>query len=119
MTISWAVFATIGRAGFKPPLSRPSPAIAPDRAAFQNEALSPTRFPIMSSWTCPHDLDGICQKVNGARCDPGMKGCVLFGKVRFANEEQNQVRKPVKAEPKPAAKPEAKPVPQPRRRLPF
>lgn len=52
----------------------------------------------MSSWTCPHDVDGICQKVRGAKCDPGMKGCVLFGKVRFASEEKNEVRKPVKAE---------------------
>ena len=79
----------------------------------------------MSSWSCPHDVDGICQKVNGAKCDPGMRGCVLFGKVRFANDEQNTVRKPVKAEPAPppAKKPEDRPksnkTQAPRRRLPF
>lgn len=76
----------------------------------------------MSSWSCPHDMEGICLKVNGARCDPGMRGCVLFGKVRFANEEMNVVRKPVKAEPKPAEKTKStsKSSDQPsRRRLPF
>jgi len=51
----------------------------------------------MSAWSCPHDLDGVCQKVDGARCDPGMRGCVLHGKVRFANDEANQVRKPERA----------------------
>jgi hypothetical protein len=82
----------------------------------------------MSSWSCPHDVDGVCQKVNGARCDPGMRGCVLFGKVRFANEEMNTVRKPVKAEPTEKATPSSKSAPKsapkptsqpPRRRLPF
>jgi len=68
----------------------------------------------MSSWSCPHDLNGVCQLVQGAACDPGMRGCVLHGKVRFASEQKNQVRKPVKADaaarPSPAA---------PKRRLPF
>ena len=75
----------------------------------------------MSSWTCPHDVDGVCQKVHGAKCDPGMRGCVLFGKVKFASEEKNEVRKPVKAGTKPQAEPEArkkKPEPQ-KRRLSF
>ena len=49
----------------------------------------------MSSWSCPHDLNGVCQWVQGAACDPGMRGCVLHGKVRFANEAKNQPRKPV------------------------
>lgn len=66
----------------------------------------------MSSWSCPHDLNGVCQKVAGAVCDPGMRGCVLHGRVRFAGEEKNRVRKPVKA----AA---ATPVKTPKRRLPF
>lgn len=35
------------------------------------------------SWGCPHEVDGICQKVNGAYCKPGMRGCVLAGKVEF------------------------------------
>ena len=37
----------------------------------------------MSSWSCSHEVSGICRKVNGAYCRPGMKGCVLVGKVKF------------------------------------
>ena len=70
----------------------------------------------MSAWSCPHDLNGICQRVRGAICEPGMRGCELEGKVRFANEALNQPRKPVKAA-APAAKP-ATATPA-RRRLPF
>ena len=70
----------------------------------------------MSAWSCPHDLDGICQRIQGAVCAPGMRGCVLEGKVRFANPEMNLPRKPVKAEP---VEPEPKPAQAPRRRLPF
>ena len=39
----------------------------------------------MTAWSCPHDLDGVCQRINGARCEPGMRGCVLEGKVRMEN----------------------------------
>ncbi len=67
----------------------------------------------MSAWSCPHDLNGVCQLVQGAACDPGMRGCVLHGKVRFATEQKNLVRKPVRAERTKA------PVPPPKRRLPF
>lgn len=75
------------------------------------------RFDMSSgAWSCPHDLDGVCQRVQGAVCEPGMRGCVLEGKVRFAREEMNLPRKPVKAvKPEPAKKP-AQP---PKRRLPF
>ena len=70
----------------------------------------------MSSWSCPHDVDGICQRVQGATCEPGMRGCVLEGKVRFARDEMNLPRKPVK----PAAPPEpAPPAPPRRKRLYF
>ncbi|MCB1958456.1 MAG: hypothetical protein KDG55_22500 [Rhodocyclaceae bacterium] len=68
----------------------------------------------MSAWSCPHDLEGVCQKVAGARCDPGMRGCVLEGQVRFANPEANTVRKPQRA-----TRPEPETPPPPRRRLPF
>ncbi len=68
----------------------------------------------MSSWSCPHDLNGVCQLVQGAACDPGMRGCVLHGKVRFASAEKNAVRKPVKAKPPPAAATKT-----PKRRLPL
>jgi hypothetical protein len=37
----------------------------------------------MSSWSCPHEAEGICRRVSGAQCRPGMKGCVLCGKVVF------------------------------------
>jgi hypothetical protein len=37
----------------------------------------------LSSWSCRHESSGICRKVNGAYCRPGMKGCVLVGKVKF------------------------------------
>jgi hypothetical protein len=70
----------------------------------------------MSAWGCPHDLDGICQRVNGAVCEPGMRGCELEGKVRFARDEMNLPRKPVKAA-APAKK--AKAAAPPKRRLPF
>jgi hypothetical protein len=29
------------------------------------------------SWGCPHEVDGLCQRVSGAICEPGMRGCVL------------------------------------------
>ena len=37
----------------------------------------------MSSWGCPHEIDGLCDKLKGAYCRPGMRGCVLAGKVEF------------------------------------
>lgn len=42
------------------------------------------------SWGCPHELNGVCQKVNRLPCDPGMKGCVLYGRYVFANTEKNE-----------------------------
>lgn len=44
----------------------------------------------MSSWGCPHELDGLCQHVNQRPCDPGMKGCVLAGRVTFSNPAKNR-----------------------------
>ena len=46
----------------------------------------------MSSWGCPHDWNGQCQRVPGRVCDPGMKGCVLFGRFRWADESKNRPR---------------------------
>lgn len=37
----------------------------------------------MSGWSCRFDLNGICDRVDGAYCRPGMKGCILYGKVTF------------------------------------
>lgn len=41
-------------------------------------------------WGCPHEVDDRCTKINGVPCDPGMKGCVLFGRFVFADESKNQ-----------------------------
>jgi hypothetical protein len=75
----------------------------------------------MSAWSCPHDLNGVCQKVAGAACDPGMRGCVLHGKVRFASEEQNLPRKPVPSKVEGPVKKGTvtAPASTPKRRLPF
>jgi len=37
----------------------------------------------VSAWSCPHEVDGRCDKVDGAFCVPGMRGCILVGKVEF------------------------------------
>jgi hypothetical protein len=73
----------------------------------------------MSAWSCPHDLDGVCQRVQGAKCDPGMRGCVLHGKVVFAEDQMNVPRKPVVAEKSSGATKSAAKSVAPRRRLPF
>jgi len=44
----------------------------------------------MSSWGCPNDIDGTCARVNGRPCDPGMKGCVLFGRFVWADDSKNR-----------------------------
>jgi hypothetical protein len=44
----------------------------------------------MSGWGCPHEAGGKCQKVNDLPCDPGMKGCVLFGRFVWANPDKNR-----------------------------
>ena len=46
------------------------------------------------SWGCPHELDGLCQRINGAYCKPGMRGCVLDGKVELSDERFRQPRWP-------------------------
>ncbi len=59
----------------------------------------------MSSWSCPHDSEGVCQLVRGARCDPGMRGCILHGRYRFLRDELEGPRKPEKAKPAKPGKP--------------
>jgi len=46
-----------------------------------------------SGWSCQYDHDGACARVPGRACDPGMKGCVLFGRFRFSNPEKNRPAK--------------------------
>ncbi|MBK5104025.1 MAG: hypothetical protein JJE42_07235 [Burkholderiales bacterium] len=41
------------------------------------------------SWGCPHEARGFCTKVDKLPCDPGIKGCVPYGRFVFANEEKN------------------------------
>ena len=52
----------------------------------------------MGSWGCPHEINGICSKVNNLTCDPGMKGCVLAGKYVFANDDAKNARLRIKRE---------------------
>ena len=49
----------------------------------------------MSGWGCPHEVDGKCQKVLNQPCDIGMKGCVLFGRFRFADPAKNRPKKTI------------------------
>jgi len=37
----------------------------------------------MTGWSCRYVVNGICEHVDGAYCRPGMKGCILMGKVTF------------------------------------
>jgi len=46
----------------------------------------------MGGWGCPHEKEGMCKRVPGKKCDPGMKGCTLSGKFRFANDDKNVSR---------------------------
>ena len=47
----------------------------------------------MGGWGCPHEVNGKCQRMNDIPCDMGMKGCVLFGRFRFADPGKNRPRK--------------------------
>ncbi len=47
----------------------------------------------MGGWGCPHEVDGKCLRVNSIPCDMGMKGCVLFGRFRFADPSKNRPKK--------------------------
>ena len=81
----------------------------------------------MSTWSCPHEIDGVCQLVQGAQCDPGMRGCTLHGRYVFAKDEKGAKRKPVlspvegpvRSTVKGPTDPDAPPAAPPKRRLPF
>ena len=45
----------------------------------------------MGGWGCPHEVRGECERVPGKACDPGMKGCILFGRFTFSNEAKNRL----------------------------
>lgn len=71
----------------------------------------------MGSFGCPHDVNGICQKVRGAICQPGMRGCVLAGKVELPGGVLPAPRWPAPADE--AATPETAPPRTSRRRRRF
>jgi hypothetical protein len=48
-------------------------------------------------------VKGLCKKVDGAYCRPGMKGCVLVGKVKFQDGKIPAPVWPSAANPAPAA----------------
>ncbi|QWT47717.1 hypothetical protein [Azospira inquinata] len=56
-------------------------------------------------WGCPHEVDDRCTRIKGLPCDPGMKGCVLYGRFRFANDDKNRPPRPAQPVPEPAATP--------------
>ena len=56
---------------------------AAPETAFQGGTMS-------SSWGCPHEDGGTCLKVKNLPCDPGMKGCVLYGRFVFSNPAKNR-----------------------------
>lgn len=41
-------------------------------------------------WGCPHEIGDRCTKINNLPCDPGMKGCELYGRYRFADDSKNE-----------------------------
>lgn len=40
-------------------------------------------------WGCPHEVNGRCSKINDLPCDPGMKGCELYGRYTFFDGSKN------------------------------
>lgn len=54
-------------------------------------------------WGCPHEIGDRCGKVNNLPCDPGMKGCVLAGRFRFANDDKNERLRQKAEQARPAA----------------
>ena len=40
-------------------------------------------------WGCPHEVDGRCSKIRDLPCDPGMKGCELYGRYAFFDARKN------------------------------
>ncbi|MFO1129424.1 MAG: hypothetical protein U1E66_13450 [Rhodospirillales bacterium] len=44
----------------------------------------------MGAWGCPHEVGGRCGRVRGVACDPGMKGCLLFGRFVWSVEAKNR-----------------------------
>ena len=43
-----------------------------------------------SAWACPHEVNGLCSKIQNLPCDPGMKGCELYGRYVFFDARKNE-----------------------------
>ena len=41
-------------------------------------------------WSCPHELEGRCSRAKNLPCDPGMKGCELYGRYVFFDASKNE-----------------------------
>ncbi len=54
----------------------------------------------MGAWGCPHEARGQCGRIKGLACDPGMKGCILFGRFVWSVEAKNRPQRPHRQEPK-------------------
>ena len=39
--------------------------------------------------SCQYEVSGLCSKINNLPCDPGMKGCELFGRYVFFDASKN------------------------------
>ena len=80
---------------------------AGDNAAFSTRILG---TPMASGgWGCPHETSGKCSKINGLPCDPGMKGCELYGRYNFFDGSKNE-RLRQKQEHAAQKKPDGKPI---------
>ena len=40
-------------------------------------------------WSCPHEVDGACSKINNLPCDPGQKGSELYWRYPFFDPAKN------------------------------
>jgi len=58
----------------------------------------------MSGWGCPHEVRGKCSRVRELPCEPGMKGCVLFGRFVFSDESKNRPDGPRRRQPRDSVK---------------
>jgi len=61
----------------------------------------------MSGWGCYHEVDGYCERLK-RDCDPGIPGCVLYGKVVFVDPKRNpppeRMKRPIESAHKKEAK---------------
>jgi predicted CoA-binding protein len=49
----------------------------------------------LGGWSCPHFVDNICEIIK-KECDPGDKGCILYGKFTFGDLNSPSTQKVMK-----------------------